>query len=593
MAFDGLVNYTIVKELQNHLINGKVDKIFEPNSNELLLGIYCNGIKYALDMVTSSNYYRMCLTSSGKPNPAFAPNFCMVLRKYLLNTRITKIDTNSLERIVTIEFEGHSKVEDNGTKKLIIELMGKHSNIILVNSNNVIIDALKHFTLENNSYRNIVPNALYTLPISHKLNFMEIKDYDTFYQTTLQYMKEALQISDTSDSLKLSEIIVNTYTGISKTSILSILQELQIEDIFNKITMEKVYTYLTDILQYPSHVMAHLFHDNDCSIYLATSDKSDSLQVNFFLDDYYSQKESIESFITYRDNLSRLILNYLKKLNHKLSNINAKLKECQNTNLYKLYGELITNNLYRISQQHVDTIEIENYYDNNHLVTIPLDKTVSPAINAKRYFKKYNKLKNAKQIVELQKKEVEAEINYLESIIYEFELASTISDIDNIYSEFSENFLDNDSAYMKHKKIKKNKKQQKVSKKVLQSASKMGIPIQTNIDGFKVIVGKNNKQNDYITKQASDDDIWFHTKDIHGSHVILKTENKIPTQDTINAVAALAAFYSKASQSSNVPVDYTFAKYVKKPSKAKPGMVIYTNHKTVFVKPKALSNYNL
>lgn len=568
MAFDGLVTYSVVKELQQHIIDGKIDKIFEPNSNEVILGIYCNGIKYALDMVTSSNYYRLCLTTSSKPNPTFAPNFCMVLRKYLLNTRITKIDTNSLERIVTIEFEGHSKSEDTSTKKLIVELMGKHSNIILVNSNNIIIDALKHFTLETNSYRNIVPNALYTLPISHKLNFMEIKDSNIFYQTTLQYMRETLQIMDTS-SLKLSEIIANTYTGISKVSILSIIQELQMEDVFNEITMKKIYTYLTNILQ-SSRVAAHLFCNNDYSIYLANSDKTNSLQVNFFLDDYYVKKEALESFMTYRDNLSRLILNYLKKLNRKLSNINIKLKECQNTDLYKLYGELITNNLYRISHQHVDTIQIENYYDDNNLITIPLDKAESPAMNAKRYFKKYNKLKNAKQIVELQKKEVESEINYLESIIYEFELASTISDIDNIYNEFSENFLASDSSYTKHKKTKKNKKQTKSSKKELQSASKIGVPIQTSIDGFKVIIGKNNKQNDYITKQANNDDVWFHAKDIHGSHVILKTETKMPTQDTINSVAALAAFYSKASQSSNVAVDYTFAKYVKKPSKSKP-----------------------
>lgn len=570
MAFDGLVTYTVVKELQQHIIDGKIDKIFEPNSNEVILGIYSNGIKYALDIVTSSNCYRMCLTTSSKPNPAFAPNFCMVLRKYLLNTRIVNIDIDSLERIVTIEFEGHSKAEDNTSKKLIIELMGKHSNIILVNSNNIIIDALKHFTLENNSYRNIVPNALYTLPISNKLNFMEIENSDIFYQTTLQHMKETLQITNTSASLNLSEVISNTYTGISKSSILSILQQLQMEDIFSKTTVKEIYAYLVNMLQHPSCVIAYPFCDNDYSIRSVTSNKSNSLQVNFFLDDYYIKKESTESFITYRDNLSRLILNYLKKLNQKLSNINTKLKECQNTNLYKLYGELITNNLYRISRQHVDTIEIENYYDNNKLITIPLDKAISPAMNAKKYFKKYNKLKNAKQIVELQKKEVETEINYLESIIFEFELASTISDIDHIYNEFSENFLDNDTSHITHKKMKKNKKQQKVSKKELQSFSKIGNPIQTNIDGFKVIVGKNNKQNDYITKQAGNDDIWFHTKDIHGSHVILKTENKVPTQDTINAVAALAAFYSKAGQSSNVPVDYTFIRYVKKPSKAKP-----------------------
>lgn len=586
MAFDGLITYTISKELQNHIIGGKIDKIFEPNPNEILLGIYINGIKYALDIVTSSNFYRMCLTTSPKPNPTFAPNFCMILRKYLLNTRITKIYTYDLERIVTIEFEGHNKSDDNEPKKLIIELMGKHSNIILINSKNIIIDALKHFTLENNSYRNIVPNALYTLPISHKLNFMEIENSEHFYQTTCNYMKETLQISDIINSLKLSDIISDTYTGISKNSILSILQELQIEDICNETHMNQLYEYLSNIIKQTTRVIVKSFDDNDYSVSLNPTYKSDSLQVNFFLDNYYVQKENIEGFVTYRNNLSKLILSYLKKLNNKLSNINVKLQECQNKDLYKLYGELITNNLYRISNEHSDKIEIENYYDNNNLITIPLDKTISPAINAKRYFKKYNKLKNAKQIVDIQKQEVESEISYLESIIYEFELATTTSDIDSIYQEFSENFLNNASS--NKKQLKKNKKQ-KTSKKSFQSASKVGTPIQCSINGFKIIIGKNNKQNDYITKQANNEDIWFHTKDIHGSHVILKTENKLPSQDIINSVASLAAFYSKANNSSNVPVDYTFVKYVKKPSKAKPGMIIYTNHKTVIVKPQNIS----
>mgnify|MGYP000019722065 FL=1 len=161
MAFDGLVNYTISNELKDHIVGGKIDKIFEPNDHEILLGVYCGGIKYALNVVVSSNYYRVCLTNSAKQNPTFAPNFCMVLRKHLLNTRITNIYTLSLERIMIIEFEGHNKSGDFSTKKLIVELMGKHSNIILVNSDNIIIDALKHFRIDSNSYRNILPNFLY------------------------------------------------------------------------------------------------------------------------------------------------------------------------------------------------------------------------------------------------------------------------------------------------------------------------------------------------------------------------------------------------------------------------------------------------
>ncbi len=590
MAFDGLVTYTIVKELQNHLINGKIDKIFEPNSNELLLGVYSNGTKYALNIVVSSNNYRICVTNSAKPNPPFAPNFCMVLRKYLLNTKIVDISMQSLERIVTIGFEGYDKLGNFENKKLIIELMGKHSNVILLNSNNVIIDALKHFHIEDNSYRNILPNYKYVLPISNKLDIMQIQSKEDFYQKTLDYINhdektDRHNLKCITTSSNLSDIIANTYTGISKSTMLSIIQQLNINNIFTKDNLDKVYLFLMNILQNSSHTILQLVSEHDYSPFIEKHDKIDILQSNFFVDEYYSKKETSENFITYRNNLSKLILNYMKKLNHKLSNINQKLEECKDTELYRLYGELITTNSYRIKDSHLEEIQIENYYDNNNIITIPLDKTISPAMNAKNYFKKYHKLKNAKIIVEEQKKEVENEINYLESIIYEFQSANTITDIDSVYSEFSENFLDNDTHYNKQKK--KTKSNKKTSKKKARIEAQIGEPMQYKIDGYAIIIGKNNKQNDYITKHARPNDIWFHTKDIHGSHVILKVENESnkPSQDIINQVAALTAFYSKARESSNVSVDYTYAKYVKKPSGAKPGMVIYTNYKNVIVKP--------
>lgn len=576
MAYDGLTNYFIANELKSHLIDGKIDKIFQPNSSEILLGVYSNFKKYGLDIVTSSNHYRACITNNAKPNPMYAPNFCMVLRKYILNTRITNIYTYGLERIIVLEFEGNCKVDDISTKKLILELMGKHSNIILVNSNNVIIDALKHFSIENNSYRNILPNALYTLPISNKLDFMQISNSEEFYNKTTDYIQHELD-TIIDKNMTASKALSNVYTGFSKNTISSILNELNLADTFDKNTLSKIYNYIYELIQNQNKaVIVH--NSNDYSISLSDDSKNDSLQINDFIDNYYIEKEKTEEFTNYRDNLSRLILGYLKRLNNKLLNINNKLQECRNTDLYRIYGELITNNLYRIKNEHSDKLEIENYYDNNNLVSIPLDKALTPSANAKKYFKKYNKLKNAKQIVEEQKAQVESELNYLESIIYEIEIATSVSDIDNIYNEFTENFNTNSNRQVQSSKKKKNKKPDK-------KIAKIGTPLECTVDGFKVIVGRNNKQNDYITKQALDTDIWFHTKDVHGSHVILKTENKVPTQNTINKVAGITAFYSKGAQSSNVSVDYTYAKYVKKPSKAKPGMVIYTNNKNVIVKP--------
>lgn len=583
MAFDGLMTYTLLKELQQTLIGGKVDKIFEPNSNEIVLGIYHNCTSYALNIVTTSNNYRMCLTTHSKANPNFAPNFCMILRKYLLNTRITNISTMGLERLFIIEFEGHNKSGDFTPKKLMIELMGKHSNVILVNSNNIILDALKHFDINSNSYRNVLPNFAYTFPISNKLDFFEMQNAEDFYHSILKYQsiseKELSESTIEITSFGLSQMIPNTFTGISKSSILSFIEELEISDVFCKENCQKVYNHIYNILYHPDNVTVHI-DKNDYYLKMDSSLGQNSM-ISFDIDDYYFQKEHNENFITYRTNLSRLILQHLKKLTNKLNTVNDKLQECKNTESYKLFGELITNNLYRINNVHQEYIEIENYYDNNRLIKIPLDKSITPSENAKRYFKKYHKLKNAKLIVESQKSEIEQDINYLESIIYELQTAKAIEDIDEIYNEFSENFASSHMQKQNKKKVNK-----KLSKNQKKKDDTVGEPIKTVIDGFTVLIGKNNRQNDSITKQAQPDDLWFHTKDIHGSHVILKTNQSSPSQETINSVAAIAAFYSKANQSSNVPVDYTYIKYVKKPSKAKPGMVIYSNHKNVIVKPK-------
>ena len=303
--------------------------------------------------------------------------------------------------------------------------------------------------------------------------------------------------------------------------------------------------------------------------------KQTSLDFNFFIDDFYYNKEQKEQFNSKRNNILKVILVCLKKYQKRLQNINKKLKECENKETYQLYGELITSNLYRIKNTNEDKIQLENYYDNNNLITIPLDKKYSVANNAKRYFKKYNKLKNALEICAIQKKETELELDYIESVVYELESSTTLADLEQIYAEISESSIFKDSF----NKQKNNKKKQNVPSSIQ--------PVQLNIDGFTVYVGKNNICNDYLTtKLANKNDLWFHTKDIHGSHIVLNLENKTPNNEIIQKCAELAAYHSKAKLSSNVPVDYCYIKYVKKPSKSKAGMVIYTHNKTLFVNPK-------
>ena len=574
MAYDGLVNYSIVKELNKTIINGKIDKIFEPNFDEIILGIYSTGTKYALDLVTNSRYYRANLTTNAKTNPSQAPNFCMTLRKHLLGTHITKIYTNNLERIIFIEFEGYNKSKDFSNKKLIVELMGKHSNIILIDDEDMIIDALKHFSLNSGSYRNIFSGEKYELPKSDKLDFMDISDKDEFYRVLENNSKKL-------NTTNLSTIISNTFTGISKTSVVAFEDELSIDNELNKYNSDTLFEYINKIIHIDTVVAGKEF-DNDYSLTLKFDNvpSGENLLVNFFLDDYYTNKESKNTFVTYRDNLLKLILGKLKKLNTRLDAVNEKINDCRDAEKYRLYGELITSNLYKINNEHIEKITLDNYYDNNLPITIPLDKSITPSMNAKKFFKKYQKLKNSKEFIEQQKLSITNDINYLESVFYEIEAARNVEDIDEIYSEIRES---NINIKKKGKKSNLNKSDKSIYKN--SKPDKFGEILKFDIDGFTVLVGKNNKQNDYLTTRlASKDDLWFHVKDFQGSHVILRTENKIPSQETIVKCAELAKKYSKANQTANIMVDYSYVKFVKKPHGSKPGMVTYTNNKSIIVK---------
>lgn len=549
MAFDGLVLKAVTKEL-TCLIGGKIQKIYEPDENEVLLSIYCNGLQYALSINISSNLYSVYLTTNKKVNPLIAPNFCMLLRKHLINYRINNIKTLGLERILIIELNGKDENNNIITKKLVVELMGKYSNILLLNSNDIIIDSFKHFSINNGSNRDIMPKFKYFLPTSDKIDIINFKNFKNIPKDS-----------------NLVDFFSSHFTGISKSSVKQIITESGVPAcIENYSLIANSLLKLIDNIE-SSHVKCIDFEKKD---YVLTScNDKESLQVNMYLDDFYKNKQEKEQFLTYRNTMLNFIMAKLKKITKKLSTIDERLKECSQMETYKLYGELITNYLYQIPKQRLSHIELLNYYDNK-MIDIPLDVSILPVENAKKYFKKYNKLKNASSIVKEQKVELEKEINYLESIVYEIEISTCIEDIDLIYEEIKSSFSNNKKQKLK---VKEN--------------TNTYAPISYSIDGFKVLIGRNNKQNDELTfKIANSNDIWFHVKDFHGSHVILFTNGEAPSQGIINKCAALAAFYSKATNSSNVPVDYTFVKNVKKYKNAKPGMVIYTSQETVNVQPK-------
>lgn len=582
MAFDGIVTKAITSEL-SQLAGARIDKVFEPNKNTIVLGMYQNGINYALNICIDSQYCRINLTTHQKSNPQVAPNFCMLLRKNLIGLKLKNIITFDLERLIILEFEGFDDLDDIISKKLVIELMGKHSNIILLDDSNIIIDSLRHIKEIDENFRDILPHTKYSFPTSDKLSFLELKDFEDFKQHLIASSKDSILVDE------LPSKIANTFNGISKNFINAIIKKLNIIDITDD-SLKKIFDYTnkiisnigTDNLSFETIKNA----DGIVKDYFLVSENisNQPFKLNFFIDDFYFNKETNEQFKNYRNTLLKLILDALKKYKKRLYNIDEKLKECEDMDKYRLYGELITSNLYRIPNKNVDKVELENYYDNNAKITINLDKRFLPSINAKRFFKKYSKLKNALIIVSEQKADTLKELDYIESVVYELESCSTIEEVAAIYEEISENEIFKDKT-----SSKLNKKNSKVKKSKLTKNKTVSFnPIKYTIDGYTVFVGRNNKENDYLTlKFANKNDIWFHTKDFHGSHTILKIDNNLPypSNDILVKVAELAAKHSKARNSSNVPVDYCEVKFVKKPSGSKPGMVIYTNNKTINVTP--------
>ena len=574
MAFDGITTKKIADELQV-LSGARIDKVFQPNKNEIILGLYINGVNYALEMCIDSGNYRINLTTHSKSNPQVAPNFCMLLRKHLIGLKLKNIITFGLERLVILDIEGFDEFEDVVSKKLIIELMGKHSNIILVNESNIIIDSMRHIKSDDEVNRSILPHIKYQFPTTSKIDFLSLNNFTDF--------KNNLQDYNISN---LSSVICDTYNGISKSFIDNLIISIADESKDIDKVLEKIYNYISKALETTEKTHFDVVEKEinkkikkDYFLQLG-SNSSTPFSLNFFIDDFYYSKETNDSFKAYRDTTLKLILGILKKYNTRLINIDSKLKECENMDIYKLYGELITANLYKIENKNLEYVELENYYDNNKLIKIPLDKKYLPSINAKRFYKKYNKLKNTLEIVGIQKQETIKELDYLESIVYELESATTIDEVAQIFDEISENVMIKDTISKNQKKIKVKKSKLTKNKEVAFN------PIKYTFEGYTIFVGRNNKENDYLTlKYANKMDYWFHTKDIHGSHVILKcTENIIPTDYILYKCAEFAAKHSKAKNSSNVPVDYCLVKYVKKPNGAKPGMVIYTNNKTIFVK---------
>lgn len=548
MAFDGAFLYKTIVEMKS-AIDCHVDKIYQPSRDELVFLLRKKGFVKRMLITVKSGNARIQFTENKYENPATPPMFCMLVRKYLSSARLLDIYQPELERVAVFIFSSTNEMGDVIQIKLVCELIGNSANIILVNQNGKIIEALRHSDIEKNS-RLVLPNATYRYPEKQdKLNPLTT-DINTIITKTESY--SLLSIIDGFSPLICREIenSVNFKSSL----------EAVINDLKNGCKPTLIYTpdgvpldfSYTDISQYGQNYKNKRFE--------SFSD---------LLDEFYTAKENIARINQNARDIIKLINNLKNRTERKLLLRLQDLKKCENREQLRIYGELIKANLYSI-EKGSSFAEVPNYYEEDmKTVRIPLNPALSPANNANKYFKDYKKTYTAQQTLsELTKKDRE-ELVYFDSVLDSIERCTTLSELAEIREELAE------AGYIKSNITSRKKRSTPDTFKEYISD-----------EGYKILVGKNNKQNDYLTTcLASKGDLWFHVKNIPGSHVIVFCGGNTVSEQTLLKAARLAAENSKAADSSNVAVDYTPVKYVKKPSGAKPGMVIYTTNKTVYVTP--------
>ncbi|MFT0800685.1 NFACT RNA binding domain-containing protein [Bacillus swezeyi] len=559
MSFDGIFTYGMIEELNKTIQGGRIAKIHQPFKHELVFHIRANGRNVKLLLSAHPSYARVHLTNETYDNPSTPPMFCMLLRKHLEGGFIEHIEQIGMDRMMVFHIRSRNEIGDTLIRKLFVEIMGRHSNIVLTDGEkDVIIDSLKHLSPSVNSYRTVLPGYDYILPpaqnkispleaekedILRHLNFQEGKldrqIVDTFSGVSPLFAKEALHRAGLANRATLPNGLMEMFAAVKQRRFAPQL-----------VTQGgKEYFYLLDL--------THL-----------KGDKRMFETLSGLLDRFYFGKAERDRVKQQAHDLERFVINEKKKNENKIKKLEKTLAHSEHAKEYQLYGELLTANLYQLKKGD-KSAKVINYYDENGgEITIPLNPNKTPSENAQSYFTKYQKAKNSVEIVKEQIRLAEEEIAYFDQLIQQLSSASP-KDLNEIREELAE------GKYLRAKQPQGQKKQKK------QAPS---LETYESSTGETILVGKNNKQNEYLTmKHAARDDIWLHTKDIPGSHVVIKTSE--PDEKTILEAAQIAAYYSKAKNSASVPVDYTKIRYVKKPNGAKPGFVTYDRQQTVFVTP--------
>ena len=580
MSFDGFVTRCVADELSRTISDGKIDKIYQPERDEIIMSIRTRRGTYKLLLSASASNPRIHLTKIQRENPMTPPMLCMLMRKHLSGGVIKDIIQSGFDRVIRIFIETRNELGDLCTKSVIIEIMGRHSNIILVDENNKIMDSAKHIDFTVSAVRQILPGLIYQEPPAQNK-----ASADVISSTELMN-----KLDSSPEDTQLDKFLLSNIMGMSPL--------LSREIVYRFCKKAHLLKAEADCAAFVVHTMDILkaLCGNEFSPALVTDvterkpsafscielfqyenageiERMDS--ISEVIDAYYEKRSNREHMDRRASALLKLVHNNIDRCEKKLALHRESLENSKDRDKYKMYGDLITANIYRITYG-MKSVIVENYYSaEGEDIEIPLKEDISPAQNAQQYYKKYTKAKTAEIYAVEQIKLAEEEKFYLESVADALEKVETPAELDDIRSELA------GEGYVAKQASNKKKTQTKSE------------PMKfISIDGFEILVGRNNKQNDELTlRKAYSTDIWFHTKNIPGSHTIVRTNGTGEAPDTtLMQAARIAAYYSKGRNSSQVPVDYTAVKNVKKPNGAKPGMVIYDHYNTVYVLPQDPEN---
>lgn len=568
MSMDGLSLYSAMNELNKRLAGGKIDKIQQTDKEELLLMVRSLGQTYRLLINASAADNRVQLTELKKQAPSEAPMFCMLLRKRIAGGKIVRFEQERLDRVLKISIETYNDLGDLSVFALYCELMGKHSNIILVNEKGVIVDAIKHVGLGMSSVRFVMPGLEYSAPPAQDKQDPSKASADDFSMAMCMVgMSIAKALSNAFFGLSpaVAAQLAARYTDKTECTQLS---EAEREEL-----AERLAAFYADMAQGKEKASAVLnaLGETEAVYPFAIAGGGIKLydSIGEALDSLYINSDRREWAKRHGASARKVLQNNIERCEKKLALYADALNSGEQMEKCRLYGELLTANLHSLKSG-TDTAAVDNYYaDPVERIAIPLDRQLTPGENAQRYYKKYQKLKAARDMAIVQREQTLSELNYLEGQLDNLTKCTAENELSELIEELK------DQGYIKRDKGGK--------KKMKLAASK---PMHfVSSTGADIYVGKNNRQNDELTLRfASPNDIWMHTKNIPGSHVIVKGASEQDTA-TMTEAALLAAYYSRARGSENVAVDYTPRKYVKKPAGAKPGMVIYTTNKTAYVTP--------